>query len=82
MGPCNHFQLKGRNNQRETLKCLEITNLPMSSRNQGLTVGELTMAIAALILISLVWSGIVNNRDENANSFKSSTLGKEIEKIY
>ena len=54
----------------------------MSSRNQGLTVGELTMAIAALILISLVWSGIAKNRDENANAFKNSTLGQEIERIH
>tara|TARA_Y100001968_G_scaffold164787_1_gene150835 strand:+ start:892 stop:1056 length:165 start_codon:yes stop_codon:yes gene_type:complete len=53
----------------------------MSIRNQGLTVGELTMAIAVLILISLVWSGIANNRDKDKNSFKSSTLDQKIERI-
>ena len=41
----------------------------MSKNNQGLTVGELTMAIGALILASLVWTGITHNRDANKNSF-------------
>ena len=64
----NYFQPKGRNNEKETLKCLEISFIPMSKKNQGLTVGELAMAIGALILVSLVWTGITHDRDANTSS--------------
>ncbi len=30
----------------------------MIHKNQGLTVGELTIAIAALLLVGLIWSNI------------------------
>ena len=36
----------------------------MSNRNEGLTVGELTMVIAVLIFIGLVWN-ISNQKGEN-----------------
>ena len=65
----NYFQPKGRNNEKETLKCLQIRFIPMGKNNQGLTVGELTMAVGALILAGLVWTGIMHNRDANKNSF-------------
>ena len=36
----------------------------MDKRNQGLTVGELTIAIAILIIILLTWSGLNKNKTE------------------
>ncbi len=33
----------------------------MYSKDQGLTVGELTIAIAILILAGLIWSNVSNN---------------------
>tara|TARA_Y100001968_G_scaffold311105_1_gene332798 strand:- start:9853 stop:10011 length:159 start_codon:yes stop_codon:yes gene_type:complete len=40
----------------------------MHPKNQGLTVGELTITITILLVISLVWSGL-NKRNESKNSF-------------
>ena len=35
----------------------------MNQKNAGLTVGELTIAIASILVIFLIWSGI-NNKDK------------------
>ena len=35
----------------------------MNSKDQGLTVGELTLAIGTLIIAGLIWSNIVNDKD-------------------
>ncbi len=39
----------------------------MQKKNEGLTVGELTIAIAIVLIISLVWSGL-NKKNESKNS--------------
>lgn len=46
--------------------------LSMESRNKGLTVGELTMAIGALVLGALVWTSFSNNEEESSNVFLDS----------
>ncbi len=46
--------------------------MKMDKRNQGLTVGELTIAIAAIILIFFVWSGI--NKSNNDRSRQISII--------
>ncbi|WP_320677312.1 hypothetical protein [Prochlorococcus sp. MIT 1300] len=42
----------------------------MNFRNEGLTVGELTMAVATLIIVGLIWTTFNNQ----SNSSKESTL--------
>ena len=42
----------------------------MDNRNEGLTVGELTIAIATILIISLTWSGL-SKRDESKKSLAS-----------
>ena len=37
----------------------------MASKDQGLTVGELTIAIGALLVAGLIWSSISNNENSN-----------------
>ena len=39
----------------------------MNYKNEGLTVGELTIAISALIIIFLIWSGISKQKDSNTS---------------
>ena len=35
----------------------------MHSKNEGLTVGELTIVIGTLLIIFLVWSGVTKKQD-------------------
>tara|TARA_Y100001968_G_scaffold292816_2_gene298329 strand:+ start:19371 stop:19529 length:159 start_codon:yes stop_codon:yes gene_type:complete len=41
----------------------------MNSNNEGLTVGELSMAIAGLIIIFLIWSGISKKNDSKVSFY-------------
>ncbi len=45
----------------------------MKSKEYGLTVGELTMAIGALIIAGLIWSTI-NRKDDNKEAFNNISL--------
>ena len=40
----------------------------MQSQNQGLTVGELTLAIGAILVVTLIWSTAVKKKDSNDTS--------------
>tara|TARA_B100000700_G_C14681301_1_gene685482 strand:+ start:331 stop:501 length:171 start_codon:yes stop_codon:yes gene_type:complete len=40
----------------------------MNYKNDGLTVGELTIAVGGVIVIFLIWSGINKNQD-STNGF-------------
>ncbi len=44
------------------------TNFDMNFREKGLTVGELTMAVGAIILIALAWTAFIPKEAENTNS--------------
>jgi len=48
----------------------------MNYKNQGLTVGELTIAVGMVILISLIWSNLGNkeNSKTSVSHSQSSTL--------
>ncbi len=46
-------------------------NVNMESKESGLTVGELTIAIFALIVASIIWTSI-NKRDESNQSLIGS----------
>ena len=48
----------------------------MNSSNKGLTVGELTMAIGALILAALIWSSF--NRKEAPKENAINQLNQEL----
>ncbi len=39
----------------------------MNSRDQGLTVGELTIAIAALLITLIAWSSFTRKNDSSKN---------------
>ena len=41
----------------------------MNSKDEGLTVGELTIAIAVLIIGFLVWSGIAKRQSSQSNFY-------------
>ncbi len=43
---------------------MKLTNI-MPSKDQGLTVGELTMAIGILIIGILIWSNLNNDKSED-----------------
>ena len=45
-----------------------VTYLTMQPNNEGLTVGELTIAIGTLIIIFLIWSGI-SSKQNSQKSF-------------
>ena len=52
----------------------------MNSEEQGLTVGELTMAIGALILASLIWTTLAKREEtkRTSQSINYSSLSKTI----
>ncbi len=52
-------------------------NSIMSSLNKGLTVGELTIAISALIVAGLIWGTI----KQKEGSQKESTISSPIENL-
>ncbi len=37
----------------------------MISKNQGLTVGELTITVGILIIAGLIWSNLIGQKDSN-----------------
>ncbi len=41
----------------------------MDTKDQGLTVGELTMAIGALIIAGLIWSSL-NKKEESSQTME------------
>ncbi len=43
----------------------------MTSKNKGLTVGELTMTVGALILATLIWTTL-NKKESSEQSFSQS----------
>ncbi len=51
----------------------------MNQENEGLTVGELTMAVGALLLIFLIWSGISKNQSTK-NSITPIDVSSEVSK--
>ena len=57
----------------------------MNSQEQGLTVGELTIAIGALIIASLIWTTIVKKEEDRSTSYilnySSLSLSKTIQSI-
>ncbi len=55
-----------------------IEKIIMSSRKQGLTVGELTIAIGALIIVGLIWSGISKRQEPNQSNVNSSYLERTL----
>ena len=40
----------------------------MNSDEKGLTVGELTMAVGALIIVALIWSTVNSQKDSESKS--------------
>ncbi len=48
----------------------------MNSKDQGLTVGELTMAIGIVIIVGLIWSNLVKKspQKQNLNSIPDATI--------
>ena len=46
----------------------------MNYKNEGLTVGELTIAIGALIMIFIIWSGISKQKDSNTSFIPTYNL--------
>ena len=51
----------------------------MNSKNDGLTVGELSIAIASLIIIGFIWTNITKEkRNQEVSIFKTN----EIEFVY
>lgn len=46
----------------------------MNYKNEGLTVGELTIAIGALIIIFIIWSGINKQKDSNTSFIPTYNL--------
>ena len=47
----------------------------MKSRNDGLTVGELTMTVAALIIVCLAWTTFTK-KDSSMNKFDEEKTSK------
>ena len=39
----------------------------MNQKNDGLTVGELTMAIGAILIVCLIWSGITKKHESKVS---------------
>ena len=56
------------------------TNLNMNSKEKGLTVGELTLAIGALIVAGLIWTSIAQKEESQEISNRSTyhCVSKEI----
>ena len=52
------------------------TNLNMKSKEQGLTIGELTIAISALIITGLIWTTISNKIFYKYGSVKEARSNK------
>ena len=52
----------------------------LGSNNKGLTVGELTMAVGAIIIISLIWNIFQKNDKSSEQYIREKSLLK-IEKI-
>ena len=46
----------------------------MNPKDQGLTVGELTMAIGALIVAGLIWTTFTKQNESSQNFVPSSEL--------
>ncbi len=46
----------------------------MNSNEPGLTVGELTMALSALIIATLIWSTLLSKKDSEGKKLESSNL--------
>ena len=59
------------------------TNLNMRSKEQGLTVGELTIAISALIITGLIWTTISNKEEakDSSNTINHPSFLKTNNKI-
>ena len=51
--------------------------LNMNQHNKGLTVGELTMAVGALIIVTLIWSSM-NKKDQSKTSFDLQNQNIEV----
>ncbi len=45
----------------------------MNSKESGLTVGELTMTIAAIIIAALIWSSFDKKQDSNKSLNNNQT---------
>ncbi len=54
-------------------------NFKMNSKENGLTVGELTIAISVLILTGLIWTNI--SKKDNSNQISTNSNPQTIEKI-
>ena len=52
----------------------------MNPKNQGLTVGELTMTIGALIIVGLLWSTVVNKgaKERSSADFFNTIVSNEL----
>ena len=52
------------------------SNLNMKSKESGLTVGELTIAIGALIIVGILWTAITkkDSSKESFNKFSDHSL--------
>ena len=54
----------------------------MNLKDKGLTVGELTIAISALIIAALIWSNISQKDSSQANALnKNSTLNTNLRSL-
>ncbi len=53
----------------------------MYNRNDGLTVGELTMTIGALLIAGFLWSSIANKEERSPKSSYLFESGLKIERI-
>ena len=52
----------------------------MNPKNQGLTVGELTMTIGALIIVGLLWSTVLNkgSQERSSSDLFNSNISNEL----
>ena len=50
----------------------------MNSKNYGLTVGELSIAIAALIVVVMVWSSFNKEKNDKVLSLNYNSTSSEV----
>jgi len=50
----------------------------MNSNNHGLTVGELSIAIATLIALTMIWSSFNKNEKDKDFSFNKTLTNAEL----
>ncbi len=53
------------------------TSSNMNQKDKGLTVGELTMAIGALIIAGLIWSSFKNSKEVETSNLNALDVGSE-----